>query len=111
MLWEIFCAVSLLILGLYAFPCTEYSIYRLDHLPMPGYEVIGEEEKAEILDLFDNGAILFRHGFDSLRNNCYKVRDFESSFAHALGSKYALAVSSGTAALRVSLAALGIGAW
>ena len=56
------------------------------------------------------GLFFFRHGFDSLRNNCYKVRDFESSFAHALGSKYALAVSSGTAALRVSLAALGIGA-
>ena len=52
-------------------------------LPMPGYEVIGEEEKAEILDLFDNGSILFRHGFDSLRNNCYKVREFESSFANA----------------------------
>ena len=54
---------------------------------MPGYEVIGEEEKNEILDLFDNGGILFRHGFDSLRNNCYKVKEFEASFARAVCSE------------------------
>ena len=77
---------------------------------MPGYEVIGKEEREEILDLFDKGGILFRHGFDSLRNNCYKVKEFEHSFASSLCSKYSLAVSSGTAALRVALAALGIGA-
>jgi len=76
---------------------------------MPGYEVIGTEELAEIQDVFSRGGVLFRHGFDALRHDCYKVRDFESEFAKAMGSKHALAVTSGTAALRVALAALDIG--
>jgi 8-amino-3,8-dideoxy-alpha-D-manno-octulosonate transaminase len=76
---------------------------------VPGYEVIGIEELAEVQDVFSNGGILFRHGFDALRNNCYKVREFEQSFASAMGGRYSLAVTSGTAALRVGLAALGVG--
>ena len=76
---------------------------------MPGYEVIGSEELAEVQDVFAHGGVLFRHGFDSLRNNCYKVRQFEQEFANQMGVKYALAVTSGTAALRVALAALDIG--
>lgn len=75
---------------------------------MPGYEVIGSEELAEIQDVFSHGGILFRHGFDSLRNNCYKVKEFEQAFAKTMGVNNALAVSSGTAALRVALAALSI---
>jgi dTDP-4-amino-4,6-dideoxygalactose transaminase/predicted dehydrogenase len=39
-----------------------------------------------------------------------KIEDFERNFATYMGSKYAIAVSSGTAALHVSLAAAGIGA-
>jgi 8-amino-3,8-dideoxy-alpha-D-manno-octulosonate transaminase len=76
---------------------------------MPGYEVIGREELAEVQDVFAHGGVLFRHGFDALRNDCYKVRQFEQEFAQALGVKFALAVTSGTAALRVALAALDIG--
>lgn len=76
---------------------------------MPGYEVIGAEELAEVQDVFAHGGVLFRHGFDALRNNCYKVRQFEQEFAQALQAPHALAVTSGTAALRVALAALGIG--
>jgi 8-amino-3,8-dideoxy-alpha-D-manno-octulosonate transaminase len=76
---------------------------------MPGYEVIGNEELAEVQDVFSHGGILFRHGFDGLRDNCYKVKEFEQAFAKSMNSKRALAVSSGTAALRVALAALGIG--
>ena len=48
---------------------------------MPGYEVIGSEELAEVQDVFAQGGVLFRHGFDGLRNNCYKVRQFEQEFA------------------------------
>ena len=76
---------------------------------MPGHEVIGSEELAEVQDVFAHGGVLFRHGFDALRNDCYKVRQFEQEFAKALGVTYALAVTSGTAALRVALAALDIG--
>ena len=75
---------------------------------MAGYEVIGNEELDEIKDIFSNGGVLFRHGFDQIRNGTYKVRDFEDAFANRMGAKCALAVSSGTAALRVALAALEI---
>ena len=43
-----------------------------------------------------------------LRNNCFKVKEFEKNFAIEKSVKYSLAVSSGTAALRVALAAIGI---
>ncbi len=38
-----------------------------------------------------------------------KVGEFEEAFAHAVGAKYAVAVSSGTAALHTAMFALGIG--
>lgn len=76
---------------------------------MPGFEVIGNEEVEEVLDVFRNGGVLFRHGFDALRNGTYKVREFEKAFAEFLEVNDCLAVSSGTAALRVALASLGIG--
>ena len=75
---------------------------------MPGYELIGAEEQAEINDVFSRGGVLFRHGFDGLRNGCFKVRDFESAFAAHMHSPHALAVTSGTAALRVALAVLDL---
>lgn len=70
--------------------------------------MMGAEELAEVQDVFKNGAVLFRHGFDALRNNCFKVREFERAFADHMGARYALAVTSGTAALRVTLAALDL---
>ena len=74
---------------------------------MPGYEVIGEEEKEQILEVLSN-KVVFRYGFDAERKGVYKVATFEKEFAEYCGVDYALAVSSGTAALRVALAALGI---
>ena len=71
---------------------------------MPGFELIGAEEQAEIDDIFAHGGVLFRHGFDALRNDCYKVREFEAAFATYMKVPHALAVTSGTAALRVALA-------
>ncbi len=77
---------------------------------MPGFEVFGEDERKAINDLFDaNGGILFAHGFDAMRKGVYKVREFESALSQKFGVSYAQAVSSGTAALRVALAALNIG--
>jgi 8-amino-3,8-dideoxy-alpha-D-manno-octulosonate transaminase len=76
---------------------------------MPGFELIDSEEQAQINEVFAKGGILFRHGFDALRNGCYKVRDFEQAFNARFGTVDALAVTSGTAAVRVALAALGVG--
>lgn len=75
---------------------------------MPGFEVIGAEERAEVDSVFASGGVLFRHGFDAIRGGTYKVRDFEAAFAARMGAPHALAVTSGTAALRVALAALDL---
>lgn len=75
---------------------------------MPGHEIIGQEEQEEVLDVLSR-KVLFRYEFDGERQGVYKVREFENAFADYCGTKHALAVSSGTAALRVALAALGIG--
>lgn len=77
---------------------------------MPGFEVVGKEERAAVLEIFDNyGGILFAHGFDAMRNGSFKVREFEQAFAKRLGIGHAQAVSSGSAALKVGLDALGVG--
>ena len=76
---------------------------------MPGNELIGKEELENINFVFQNGAVLFRQGFEAKRSNCYMVDTFERDFALKFKSKYALGVTSGTAALRVALAAADIG--
>ena len=75
---------------------------------MPGYELIGAEEQAQVDDIFQHGGVLFRHSFDHLRQDRWKVRDFEQEFAKSVGMPHALAVTSGTAALRVALAVLDL---
>lgn len=76
---------------------------------MPGYEMIGDEELDEVQTLFRESGILFRRGFDDQRNGIYRVDEFEDAFAERMEVPHALAVTSGTAALRVALAGLGIG--
>lgn len=75
---------------------------------MPGFEVFGEEEKKEIMEVLDTG-VLFRYEFPQQRKGIYKVRAFEEKFAAYCGAKHAQAVTSGTAALKVALTALGVG--
>jgi len=75
---------------------------------MPGFELIGKEERDAVIEVFDKGGVLFRHSYEALRHDTYKVIDFEREFAKKLNVKYARAVSSGTAALKVALKALGI---
>jgi 8-amino-3,8-dideoxy-alpha-D-manno-octulosonate transaminase len=75
---------------------------------MPGFEVFGAEEKNEIMQVLDTG-VLFRYEFPEQRQNVYKVRTFEEQFARFCGARFGQAVTSGTAALKVALAALGVG--
>ena len=75
---------------------------------MPGHELINHEEKKWVNKVFENGGVLFRHGFENRRQNSYMVKNFEVNFAEAIGTNYALAVTSGTAALRVALASLNL---
>ncbi len=75
---------------------------------MPGYEIFGEEEKKEIMDVLDTG-VLFRYEFIDQRKGVFKVREFEENFAKYCGAGHAQAVTSGTTALKVALTALGIG--
>lgn len=77
---------------------------------MPGFELIGKEEKESVMNIFDNaGGILFAHGFEALRNGSFQVRTFEKEFAEKIGAKHAQAVTSGTAGLKVVLKAAGVG--
>ena len=60
--------------------------------------------------MFDSsGGVLFAHGFDKLRNGRYRVREFEQKFTEKLNANFALAVSSGSAALKIALSALEVG--
>ena len=74
---------------------------------MPGFELIGKEEQEAVNQIFDDGGILFAHGFDAMRKN-FHIREFEEMATNHFDCKYALAVSSGTAAIKVALTALGI---
>tara|TARA_B100000963_G_scaffold293822_1_gene264335 strand:+ start:7526 stop:8659 length:1134 start_codon:yes stop_codon:yes gene_type:complete len=74
---------------------------------MPGFELIGLKEKKALTKLIDDGGILFAHGFDNIRKN-YHVREFEKEISKKFKSKYCLAVSSGTSAIKIGLKALGV---
>ncbi len=76
---------------------------------MPGYELIGKEEQEYLMDIFNtSNGVLFPHGFDALRNNRYRVREFEKKFAAKMGAQYAQAVTSGTVAQVVAMLAMGV---
>ena len=76
---------------------------------MPGFEIFGAEEKEQVLEVLESG-VLFRYEFAAQRKGIWKVREFEQAFAAYTGAAHAQAVTSGTAALKVALAALGVGA-
>lgn len=76
---------------------------------MPGFEIFGDEERKQVNDVLETG-VLMRYGFDGMRNNHWKAKEFETAFAKRMGAEYCQLVSSGTAALTVALASAGIGA-
>ena len=74
---------------------------------MPGFELIGKDEADAVSEIFDEGGILFAHGFDSIRKR-YHVREFESKFSQYFKVDYSRAVASGTAGLKCALKAVGV---
>src|SRR5918996_4212273 len=77
--------------------------------PLPtgflGTRLVGEEEKTEVLAVLEGRALSRVSGMTAPT----RVAAFERALCRRLQSRYALAVTSGTAALEVALAALGIG--
>ena len=76
---------------------------------MPGFELFGDEERKHVNDVLESG-ILMRCGFDGMRNDHWKAKEFEEVFAQRMKSKHCQLVSSGTSALTVALASAGVGA-
>jgi len=68
--------------------------------------MIGEEEKIAVMEVLDSKALFRYYGPGG---SLSKTKKFEDEFAAYMGTKYALAVSSGTAALCIALKAIGIG--
>lgn len=76
---------------------------------MPGFELFGALERKEVNDVLDNG-VLMRYGFDGMRNGHWKARELEIELQKQFHVKHAQLVSSGTAAVSMSLAIAGVGA-
>jgi len=76
---------------------------------MPGFEIFGDEERQEVLDVLDTG-VLMRYGFDQARKGHWKAKTFEIELAERLGVRHCHLCASGTAALSIALAACGVGA-
>lgn len=76
---------------------------------MPGFEIIGEEERAEVGQVLQSG-VFMRYGFDGPRNGRWPSLELEAALSRRLGAKHAHMCSSGTAALFTALAACGVGA-
>ncbi|MGE5567980.1 MAG: DegT/DnrJ/EryC1/StrS family aminotransferase [Rhodospirillales bacterium] len=72
-----------------------------------GPEYYDDKERRELLEVLETGRPFRWYGRGSGRPE--KVATFEREFAARMQTKYALAVTSGTAALQTALAALGIG--
>ena len=77
-------------------------------MPGPGMELIGEEEKKELLEVLEAG-YLYRYGSTDDPGFKAKVIKFEQEVAKRVGVPYAVAVNSGTSALLVALIGLGVG--
>ena len=74
---------------------------------MPGYEIFDKKEKIAINKLFSKNVVLSRLGQKKKRKH-FHILEFEKNICSLTKSKYALAVSSGTAAIKIALQSLGI---
>lgn len=76
---------------------------------MPGFEIIGEEERAEVEQVLQSG-VFMRYGFDGARNGRWPSLELEAALAKRMGAQHAHVCSSGTTAVFSALAACGVGA-
>jgi len=76
---------------------------------MPGFELFGDAERKEVNDVLETG-VLMRYGFDGMRGGHWKSKELEQELQDYMQVRHAQLVSSGTAALSVALASVGIGA-
>ena len=78
--------------------------------PFPSWPLIGEEEVNAVIEVLKSGHLsTFAAPPSEFFLGGKKIREFEANFAAYHGTKHAVAVNSGTAALHVALAAAGIG--
>jgi 8-amino-3,8-dideoxy-alpha-D-manno-octulosonate transaminase len=70
-----------------------------------GANFIDNEEKAQVTEVVESRNLFRFYGFSKPE----MTRNFELDFAKLIGTKYALAVTSGTAALHTAFNALGVG--
>jgi 8-amino-3,8-dideoxy-alpha-D-manno-octulosonate transaminase len=71
----------------------------------PGTQFYGQEERTELTQAYDSRSLFRYYG----PNVPVKTAKFEKELRSFAGSKFALGVTSGTAALHVALTALGVG--
>ena len=76
-------------------------------MPGPGAYCFGKEETEAVMEVM-KGGYLFRYGSEHDPNFLHKVLTLEEEFAQYCGANYALATSSGTSSLLVSLLAMGL---
>ena len=75
---------------------------------MPGMELFGAEERKEVMDVLETGA-LFRSCHENIRKGMWKAKEFEEEVCRYTGAQYAHAVTSGSTAVAAMMAASGIG--
>ncbi|MDR1978482.1 MAG: DegT/DnrJ/EryC1/StrS family aminotransferase [Synergistaceae bacterium] len=75
---------------------------------MPGFELFDEKERKEVAEVMETG-VLMRYGFKGVRAGRWKAREMEEAIRARAGTKHALLLADGTAALTTALAALGVG--
>lgn len=76
--------------------------------PLPygkGVSLLGEEERAAAIEVLESRSLFRYYGPAFLA----RTEAFEADLCAKLGARHAVATSSGTAALRTALAALGVG--
>ncbi|MDD4159335.1 MAG: DegT/DnrJ/EryC1/StrS family aminotransferase [Synergistaceae bacterium] len=75
---------------------------------MAGTEIFGMEEIEALADVIKR-KMIHRYGSHAARKGIYRVEEFEKKAMEITGSKHALALTNGTAALIVALHGLGVG--